>query len=405
MVNRSDHSGTLTGTFTSARLEASPYAVLQGRFQLMSDDPQRSGTKNLVYDFDMIGTDGSKLHFHGFKIIDSSTIFSPHLLWQASSTLYSTITRPGGALVGKGILEVELLGPSGFAKEVESFTPSGHSRLAKLSSSTSYLSYFARHLVGRFIGPLNSLQWPFPNFHGYQNKQTPDTFFLSAPQDGVQTTLRRWEPSSAAPIHSDIPILFIPGVGMDQQTFALPTLRQNAVEYFQAAGYRVYCVTHRIGKTIAAERGYTTYDARLDIYAALAEILKQQAAQKVYIIAHGEGSVALAMGLLDGTIPSKWIKGITASQVFMHPKFSELNMWKATQIPVILGKLYRHLVGDWFSCTSSKRDTWVQKILNQMLRFYPVGEWKEVCNSVVCHRSELVFGRYSYPSTCLSLSC
>ncbi|MCJ1356246.1 MAG: hypothetical protein MMC33_006240 [Icmadophila ericetorum] len=351
----------------------------------------------------MVGTDGSKLHFHGFKIIDFATIFSPHLLWTASATLYSTITHLDGSLVGRGIIEVELLGPSGFTTEVDSFTPSGNSLFAKVSSSTRYVTYFARQLATIFIGPLNFLQWPSPGFRGYKNKQTPLPFLLVAPQDGVKTKLHRWEPSPTAHCHSSIPILFIPGVGMDYQTFALPTLKQNAVEYFQAAGYRVYCVSHRIGNTVATENAYTTYDVRLDIFAALEKIREQLKSEKVYVIAHGEGAIALSMGLLDGTIPRDWIKGITASQVFMHPKLAEVNMWKATKLPSSLATMYRLLVGNWFSCTSTKSDSLVQKLLDQVLRFYPVGEWKETCNHVVCHRTELVFGRYVIPLTVISM--
>jgi hypothetical protein len=41
--------------------------------------------------------------------------------------------------------------------------------------------------------------------------------------------------------------------------------------------------------------------------------------------------------------------------------------------------------------------------MNQVLRFYPVGSRKELCNSVVCHRSELAFGRYV--DQCTRFSC
>ncbi|CRK34722.1 hypothetical protein BN1708_019600, partial [Verticillium longisporum] len=50
---------------------------------------------------------------------------------------------------------------------------------------------------------------------------------------------------------------------------------------------------------------------------------------KIYAIAHCMGSVAFSTGLLDGTIPSDWILGITASQVFMNPLWSRLNSAKA----------------------------------------------------------------------------
>lgn len=67
-------------------------------------------------------------------------------------------------------------------------------------------------------------------------------------------------------------------------------------------------------------------------------------------------------------------------------------MFKAT-LPVPLATVYSTLIGKWFSCTSTKDDSLVQLLLNQILRFYPAGTKSELCNSVVCHRSELVFGR------------
>ena len=76
------------------------------------------------------------------------------------------------------------------------------------------------------------------------------------------------------------------------------------------------------------------------------------------------------MGLLDGTIDAESIKGITASNVFMNPKFARLNMLKA-KLPIPFAGVYEKLVGSWFSCISSPEDTAVQRVLNQVLRFYP----------------------------------
>jgi alpha-beta hydrolase superfamily lysophospholipase len=200
--------------------------------------------------------------------------------------------------------------------------------------------------------------------------------------------------------HADAPtILFVPGAAVDHQIFALPTIKKNAVDYFREAGYRIYCITHRIGKTMTAQKGYTTFDARHDILAALAYIRKVQEAdahkqaEKIYVIAHCAGSIALSMGLLHGTIPADWIKGITASNVFMNPMFAKVDLVKAS-LPIPMNNIYSKVAGTWFSCTSSTDDSLVQKVLNQALRFYPVGEKDEICNSVVCHRSSLVFGRY-----------
>ena len=160
------------------------------------------------------------------------------------------------------------------------------------------------------------------------------------------------------------------------------------------AGFEVFCITHRTGKTPVAQRGYTTFDARLDIRAAFKEIHSIQGCKRpIYVIAHCAGSVALSAGLLDGTVDAKWISGLTASQVFFNPIFGKVNTIKAS-LPIPMTKIYQKLAGSWFSCISSQQDTIIQRLLNQVVRFYPVESMVELCNSVVCHRSELVFGRY-----------
>jgi hypothetical protein len=54
------------------------------------------------------------------------------------------------------------------------------------------------------------------------------------------------------------------------------------------------CISHRVGRTMNAQKGFTTIDARLDIVAALAYIRASQSVDMIYIIAHCAGSVALA---------------------------------------------------------------------------------------------------------------
>jgi predicted alpha/beta hydrolase len=108
--------------------------------------------------------------------------------------------------------------------------------------------------------------------------------------------------------------LFVPGASVDEQIFALPTIETNAIEFFLGKGYRLYVITHRVGKSEAAKKGYTIYDARLDIKAAMEYVRNQASQEKMYCIVHCAGSVAFSMGLLDGTIPASWVKGMTASQ-------------------------------------------------------------------------------------------
>jgi hypothetical protein len=187
-------------------------------------------------------------------------------------------------------------------------------------------------------------------------------------------------------------IFMIPGASVDHQIYALPTIETNAVNYFTRAGYRVYITVHRIGQIMVAENNWTTFDARLDIRACLEWIRKIHGPEKIYTIAHCMGSVAFSCGLLDGTIPATWIKGVSCSQVFMNPIWSTLSMIKVLMGPIPLDKLYKMFAGSWFSCSSSTDDSYFQQFINQILRFYPDTR-SEMCNNIACHRCSFIFGR------------
>ncbi|KIW32573.1 uncharacterized protein PV07_04103 [Cladophialophora immunda] len=388
LIGRSDHPAMLTGTFTCAGLPGSPFMVLRGDFNLFNQDKRTPDTTNLTYDFDMISTRGEVIHFHGYKVVDRSIAFHPWQTWKATSTLYVTLTKED-QVIGKGTLHIE---PQDFISELSTFTPHGPTMLSKAFSTGKFLTFFTKQVLANFLGPLGIMQFPTTTYRGYEvNKKPPIETRKITSVDRVVSTLQRWAPKD--PSSGDRKVLFIPGASVDHQIFALPTIDVNAVEYFQAAGYEVFCVTHRTGKTPNAQRGFTTYDARLDIQAAFEEIHRIQGSKDpIYTVAHCAGSVALSAGLLDGTIKASWIRGLTASQVFFNPIFGTVNKLKAS-MPISLTRVYKLLAGSWFSCISTEHDSLIQRLLNQVVRLYPVGSPRELCNSVVCHRSELVFGR------------
>jgi hypothetical protein len=383
----------LTGSFTCGGLSRDPFIVLRGKFQLFNDDPRTPNTQNLSYDFDMISTSGELFHFNGRKLVDPSITFSPGRTWRATSTLYVTITRArDNATVGRGVLHIA---PSDFAAEMKTLTPTGNNLYDKIKAVYQFLGYFTQKTTNLFLAPFSALSWPGVSTAEQSDRIPPAESLPIVASDGVETTIRVWYPdaNTQPQLDPDVPVLFVPGAAVDHGIFALPTIKLNAIEYFTGLGATCFCVTHRVGKTEVAKGGWAIYDARLDIVAALDHIAKRYPpATKVYIVAHCVGSVALSMGLLDGTIPADRIRGITASNVFMNPKFAKVNMIKA-KAPISLTTIYEKLGGQWFSCSSDENDSLVQRFLNQILRFYPVDSRREICNSVVCHRSELVFGR------------
>jgi hypothetical protein len=379
----------LTGTFVCAGIPGSPFMVHRGDFQLFSSDNQVTGAKNIIYDFDMTSTTGEKFNFHGYKIVDSSVTLDPVAFWKATSTLYVTIRKLNGTIIGRGILR---MAPKDFLSETFTLTATGRNMLAKLHSTISFLSYFVKQGASLFFTPFTSIQYPLHTFRGYINPTPISQTIEVIASDGVKTNMQMWEACPSDPSLDIIDLFMIPGASVDHQIFSLQTIPQNAVQYFTRAGYRVWVITHRIGRTMQAENNWTTFDARLDLKAALQYIRSTQSPpQKIYTIAHCMGSVAFACGLLDGTIPTAWIKGVSCSQVFMNPTCSLGNYAKLLS-PVPINSLYKLISGNWFSCSSSEEDGLVQRGINQVLRLYP-DERKELCTNVSCHRCSFVFGR------------
>lgn len=389
IVNRADHSAMLTGTFTCAGLPGSPFMVQRGNFHLFSVDQKAPGTRNLTYDFDMTATDNKEYHFHGYKVVDSSVALGPWRFWAAASTLYVTITEigPEKNVIGRGMMHIK---PSDFISEIFTFTPSGKNLLAKIQTTTSFMSYFVRQSASLFLAPFTFQQYPAVTYSGYINDTSPDESYEIIASDGVQTLLHMWESQNPS---IDRKIIFmVPGASVDQNIFSLPTIEVNSINYFTRAGYTVYVTVHRICQLKVAENNWTTYDSRLDIRACLELIRQEEGPEKIYTICHCMGAVAFSSGLLDGTIPTDWIKGISCSQVFMNPVWATLNLFKALAGPVPFDKLFSFFGGKWFSCSSSTDDSYFQQLINQVLRFYPDTR-SEMCNNVSCHRCSLVFGR------------
>ncbi|KAF5009908.1 hypothetical protein FDECE_3893 [Fusarium decemcellulare] len=412
LINNSRHPANLTGTFCCEALGGT-FMVHRGTFQLFTQDPRQPDTANLVYNFDMVSPKGKKLHFNGYKVVNSKSFLNPLNVWKQTSTLYVTITDEETEVVGRGTLHIQ---PFDFIQELQTFEPSGPTLLSKIGSTASFLTFFTKKVASPFFSTLGRLQYPSESINSTAKVTTPSQTISLEAIDGEKSTLHMWDPIENGEPNSQakgLPLLFIAGDAVDHTMYALPTIERNAITHFREAGYRPYCLTHRIGRTATAQKNYTPYDIRWDILAALTHIHKLEDARgqdkKIYVVAHSAGSLGLACGLLDGTIPGDWISGITASTVFMNPIFGKVSqiiadfpnlpympnlpgLSRLPRLPNFPIALYERFIGSWWDCTSSPKDSYTQWVLNQILRLYPqrVGE---TCKSVVCHRSSLVFGR------------
>ncbi|KAG9760738.1 hypothetical protein KCU73_g2733, partial [Aureobasidium melanogenum] len=392
--------GKLFGTVGCRALSPQSLNIKEGCFRLFEADPSEPNLMTMTYDFVAVSFRGQKFVITCRKYFDPSIAFSVAELWKAATTLFVAVKLEDGSPLAPGKVNISL---SGFISQLQSMTVSGGSALKEYKIFTRFLYFFTRKLLKVFFAPLAPLQYPEDTdavCGGTVDCKTDPTLLKKiVASDGIQSTLRMWTPShnrlSRLPIKD---VLFIPGAAVTYQIFASPWVAENAIERFVRQGYRCWCLTTRFGKEGVddTKAGWTAYDARLDIAAALLEIetWHHQSQSKThtppYVIAHCVGSLALASALLDGTVLNTSIAGITASQIFLHPTLKPLNHWKAR---LRLNNLYRLLAGNWFSCTTTRTADPIQRTLDFVLRFYPQSNKRELCDSIVCHRCNLVFGR------------
>jgi hypothetical protein len=325
VIQQAGHTAPIAGTFACGALSQDPLLIVRGSVNFFIRDQSVADGTKLEYDLELRSTQGKAYVLKGYKTIDSSTAFSPLKTWKATTTLYTTISSESGSLVGKGILHIS---PRNFASQLRTFQGAG---------SWRFIKFFLRNTLRYFVGPFRTLEPPDTRITDCYPKPAPTTITLCS-HDGVRTQLKIWEPSPDTP-HRNMSILFIPGASVDDQIFSLPTVSTNAIDYFTSLGYRCYVAVMRFGINPAAEEGWTAYDTRWDVKAAMEYVREKEDGKKFYVVCHCLGSITTSIALLTGVVKAEWIQGMTVSQVFCNLRFSKDNQFKAEH-PILL-KIYQ----------------------------------------------------------------
>lgn len=389
--------GTVHGTLACSSMSSDQLNISHGTFVSVAKDPSASCQLMMCYNFTAVSSAGETYNFRCRKTITPSVMFSPSRLWRSATSVSVEIDTVKPCCVGAGRLSISA---PAVMDMVRSMHASGSSESKRCRIMLRYLWFFAGRLAEMFFAPFAPLQRSFEvqDLVHQALKAKPARTSNVFAADGVHTSLRVWQPQNSSGSKAAIDILFISGSATNHMIFANPFVNTNAIDYFTRRGYRCWCLTPRFGKQDdeTARSACTAYDARLDIAAALLEIERYTSQVKPkpygtpYVVAHCAGALALACALLDGTVRSSSILGMTASQSFLTPVLGGVNSWKA-KLP--LNRLYQAIAGGWFACDPGEHAGFVQQILDQVLRFYPVGPRREICNSVACHRGSLAYGR------------
>lgn len=398
--------GRLSGTVCCPHLGNDQLLITNGVFRLFEADQARADLSTMEYRFDAITTDNERFSMVGRKLLGSSATLSVPKVWQATTTLCLDVADTDGRKLGSGVIRLSM---RDFVDQMRTMSTSGRDVYDRRALLMKFFKAFASGLLKHFLSLFAPLQYPedynaAQEACGSYDKVEPRAVTKLKAADGVVSTLRMWEPIHAHSNNEGIArdILLVPGTAVTHWMYASPYIERNAIEYFTQKGYRCWCITPRFAKQHHNDEdivhSWTAYDGRLDIAAALAEIKRYNVDRSTeylppYVVAHCAGSLAFASALLTGTVHKSAISGLTVSQNFLHPVLQPLNELKA-RTP--LTRLYRLVAGDWFPITQSKEQASrniLQSTLDTVLRFYPVGSREEICNSPICHRCELAFGR------------
>ncbi|KAJ5913560.1 CAZyme family AA3 [Penicillium tannophilum] len=392
----SGYQGTCTGTVSCYALSAYTLKIVDGTVKFFTSIEEKAESSSISYQIQLLSLEGRQYYLEGHKAINSNMAFSVRKTWEATTTVNVSITGPDGARFGSGALHISLLD---FQKQIRTFWPTQPLTVGLFWALIKFLLSFVLHVSFFFFSPFVPVRFPQPSTReNIRSKQRiPSKSCKIKTRDDVHVILEIYDPlplegeGTSEDRPTPLPILLVPGITGTamHNLYALPFLRCNLIDYLTKHGYRCYALSPRWSADPSVAQRSTVFDCRLDVAAAV-DFIRSRETLKPYVIAHCQGSVALSMGLLDGTISSSDLLGVTANSVFINMVFGYWNAVKGRT--TLLIQLYETIAGSFFPVSSSARDAIFQRFLDALLRFYPVGDKRDRCTSTACHRTSFAFG-------------
>ncbi|KAJ0422037.1 FAD/NAD(P)-binding domain-containing protein [Aspergillus carlsbadensis] len=383
------YKGVCIGTVSCRALSQKTMRVISGELEFFVREEAEVDATKLIYRLHLMSVEGKRYKLTGHKTIDPSAAWSVSRMWRATTTVNVRVATDEAGAIGAGVVRVA---PSAFVTQMSSFCLTKGFTFAAALALLLFLLYFAVQISAIFFHPFlpRPAQTPAPPC----KPQLPATCVRTLKaSDGIEVSVEVYDPVS----HLDnasarCPILFLPGilgVRPEHSIFALPYQRCNMAEYFASRGHRCYILSPRWSCDEKVATECTVFDARLDIAAAVQHISLDES-RKPYVVAHCQGSVALSMALLDGTVESSQLLGVTANSVFMNQVFGYWNSIKAYS-PILI-RLYELLDGRYFPIAFSGSRNLFHHALDALLNFYPIPKRRDRCRSAACHRTSFSSG-------------
>ncbi len=374
------HRMQMSGSVEAPALSPEALSVEHGYFELLPDDPERVGTKNMVYDMQLCDRLGKKYHFHGFKVVHDDA--GPDV-WSDTTTLYTTLRRDDerGPVVGRGILRIT---PDDFARQLATIEVTGATNTGeRLAAVARFGRFFAGALYEVYGGIVAGPRYLNPD--AAPRKKRP--LRASAPEvypfrtsDGVMLRLTRYRGGSKGPL------VMCHGLGVSSRIFSTDTIDTNVVEYFFAHGYDVWLLDFRVSMELPAAAAPSNGDqiALIDYPEAVKKVRELTGAPSVQMLVHCYGATVFFMAMLAGL---EGVRSAVVSQIGAHIKAASLVRLKSgLYFPDALAALG---VKSLTAYTDAHSD-WQNRLFDCALELEPL-ELKERCNNPVCHRITFLY--------------
>ena len=218
-----------------------------------------------------------------------------------------------------------------------------------------------------------------------------------APQGAFLTHYRRVPPNYAAPEHP-VPVLLIHGLGAAGNTFTLPTIECNLVQYLESKGFDPWVLDLRTSIAVPSSKTAWEFDqvARGDIPRAIDAVLARTGHAQVDVVAHCIGAAMFCMAALEGAIEEGRVRAAVLSQVGPLLELPPANRFRG----YVASYLKHYLDVDELDtvATLRPRNRFVDRLLATLP--YPEQEWAlhkhgwlPVPHEAYCLRAYGIYGR------------
>lgn len=373
----------LIGTVEAPALSPTPLQVVDGSFSLLSDDPERGETTNMIYAMTLVeagaGAEGRRHRLRGVKYVHDDR--GPDL-WADTTTLFVEIHDESDVLVARGVLRISL---PDFAKQVRTILVTGtSSALERARAQVRFGRFFLGSLFDSYAGLFARRSVFDPDAPPRERRPLrvgPPEIHYFRTSDGVQLCLTRYQGGGKGPV------VLVHGLGVSSGIFTVDTIDTNLVEYLYAAGYDLWLLDYRASIELAAAAAPADGDvmAAIDLPEAVAQVRARSGAASVQMVVHCFGATVTFMSMLSGALTG--VRSIVASQATPIVEAAPIVRLKSgLHLPDALAAL-------GVATMTAYTDTdagWLDTLYDRALSLYPI-EREEQCRSATCRRISFMY--------------